>query len=187
MITVFDQIRSINLEYRTEMMDGLDKLTPSASLTLTVGAPPATGLPPATHPSQPNVLKIPPIKPPTFSESYTSLRSYHDIFTSLVHNDPDLNEIQKMNFLKGSLTGDAECLLHHLDLSSGNYARAWDLLKERYDHKRVLVNSYLKVFFGQPIQSEKSAETLKSLLDTTIEVVHSLENLGLPVKDWDTI
>ncbi|XP_055918573.1 uncharacterized protein LOC129950673 [Eupeodes corollae] len=187
MIAVFDQIRAIYLEYRTEMMDGLDKLSPSAPLTPTVGAPPSTGLPSAIHQSQPNVLKLPPIKPPTFSGSYTSWRSYHDIFTSLVHNNPGLNEIQKMHFLKESLTGDAERLLHHLDLSSGNYAKAWDLLKERYDHKRVLVNSYLKVFFGQPVQSKESAETLKSLLDTTIEVVHALENLGLPVKDWDTI
>lgn len=122
-----------------------------------------------------------------FAGSYETWRSFHDLFVSLIHRNTSLSAIQKLHYLKSSVTGETERLLLHLNIDDSNYDKAWTILTDRYDHKRILVDAQLKLFFGQPVIQTESVDAIKKLLDTSSEVLHSLQNLHIPFDQWDTI
>ena len=66
------------------------------------------------------------------------------MFFSYVASDTTLSEIQKLQYLKSCLQGDAEVMLRNVQITAGNFKTAWDLLLNRYDRTRELVKSYLR-------------------------------------------
>ena len=96
-----------------------------------------------------SVVKLPRIQLPTFSGQYEEWPTYQDMFTSLVHKNTSISDVQKLHYLKSSVTGEAELILRHVQVTDSNYDQAWHMLKERYDNKRVIVFSVLKKLFYQ--------------------------------------
>lgn len=173
---VYEKIRETYVEYRTDLLNHLDKIEG-----------PIPCVPSTTPVNQKQELRLPKINLPSFSGSYETWRSFHDLFLALIHKNPSLSEIQKLHYLKSSLTGEADRLLQHLTIDVGNYDQAWVILTNRYDHKRVLVNTQLKLLFGQPVVSVEGSNALKRILDTSTECLHALSNLGVDVKNWDVL
>lgn len=133
-----------------------------------------------------NDIKIPRIALPKFSGDYILWRSFHDLFVSAVHNNAAVPLVQKLQYLKSLLTGEAEHLLRQFQVTEANYVKAWKVLCDRYDNKRVLLNIQLKTLLNQPVAKE-TALGLRNLLDTTNECLQSLENLGIVTESWDPI
>ncbi|KOB68375.1 Uncharacterized protein OBRU01_18441 [Operophtera brumata] len=130
--------------------------------------------------------KLPKIIIPIFSGKYSEWSAFRDLYLSLVHNT-DMESIQKMQYLKGLLTGEAEQLVRHISLADGNYMRCWNMLETRYNNKRYLCNTILKRLFAQPNASAESANFIRELLDTTSECLGALSSLGVDVTNWDII
>jgi len=103
--------------------------------------------------SEPCALKsiqLPPIKLPTFSGSYDEWLSFHDLFNCMIHQNKQLNEIQKFHYLQMSLTGDAANVILSLQTSSDNYNIAWNLIKRRFENqKNYYIQSYSRAFQHQ--------------------------------------
>ncbi|KAJ0169553.1 hypothetical protein K1T71_014738 [Dendrolimus kikuchii] len=133
-----------------------------------------------------NNVKLPKITIPQFSGDYSQWSTFRDLFVSLVHKS-DIDKAQKMQYLKGLLSGEAEQLVRHINISSDNYDRCWSMLEERYNNKRFLTYSVLKRLFNQKIISSESPALLKEMIDTTTECLGSLTNLGVDVSTWDVI
>lgn len=173
---IVEEVREIYLEYRAALLDCLDKLTESASnSTLAQSSPVQHG------------IRLPEMSLPVFSGQYEKWRQFKSKFESMIHKNPGLTEIQKLHYLKSGLSGEADRLLQHLDIDAGNYDKAWSILCSRYDNKRFLVNTHLKLFFSQPLLQTETAVGLKTMLDTSAECLHSLRNLEVPVDEWDLI
>ncbi|XP_053612017.1 uncharacterized protein LOC128676097 [Plodia interpunctella] len=132
-------------------------------------------------------VKLPRITIPTFSGSYTEWTSFRDLFMSLVHTNQTLDNVQKLYYLKCHLSGEAEQLLRHFPITSGNYDVCWNLLDDRYNNKRFIANSVLNRFINQGNVSTESASDLKKLLDTSNECINALINLGFQTDTWDMI
>lgn len=149
----------------------------------------ATTTPP--HTSQVNSshteLKLPSINIPTFTGKYTEWQSFHDIYESLIHNNTKLDNVQKLHYLKTSLSGEAETLLRSIAVTHNNYTLAWETLKKRYNNKRYISNCIFKKLFSLKPLSVESEQSIKQLLDVTSECISSLSNLGLPTQSWDAI
>ncbi|XP_059050651.1 uncharacterized protein LOC131845591 [Achroia grisella] len=132
-------------------------------------------------------VKLPKINLPLFLGTYESWTGYQDLFISLVHNNTSLSSVQKLHYLKTSVSGEAEHLLKHIQITENNYALAWNTLKDRYGNKRLIVNSLLKRLFTQKKIASQSANQIKSLLDTTSECINNLQNLNITTDSWDPI
>lgn len=132
-------------------------------------------------------VKLPRIQLPMFSGIYEEWPAYKDLYISLVHDNMSLTNVQKLYYLKSSITGEAAALLKHIQITDLNYQQCWDALKQRYGNKRLIVNSLLKRLFAQKKCSTQTSSQLKCLLDTTNEVLNSLQNLKVSTDSWDPI
>lgn len=132
-------------------------------------------------------VKLPKINIPLFSGNYNDWGTFNDLYSSLIHNNNTLSNVQKLHYLKSSVTGEAEQLLKHIQITEANYQVAWGTLKQRYNNKRIIVNAILNRFLGQRKLNAESARGIKELLDTNKECLNNLSNHGVTIKDWDPL
>lgn len=132
-------------------------------------------------------FNLPRIDLPKFDGSFGNWTPFYDMFRSTVHDNNSIAPVQKLHFLKSCLVAEAAQIIRNLPLTSANYATAWKLLENRYDNKRILVDTQLKILFGQKALGVESAQGIKGLLDTSMECVYALKNIGIKIDDWDVI
>lgn len=113
--------------------------------------------------------------------------SFEDLFQTLIHKNERLAGVQKLHYLKTNLYGEAEKLLRHITITESNYESAWQFLQERYNNKRILIKTQLKILLSQPIVNVDNAYNIRRLLDTTNECIQALKNLNVDTKGWDII
>lgn len=169
---------------KTEIKDLLTPLLLETSITANTSANLSV---PITSDSQQTRVVLPKIQIPTYSGQYEEWLSFHDLFTTLVHNNKSLDNVQKLHYLKTSLTGEAASILKHIQVTECNYSQAWDLLKSRYGNKRITINAIMKRFFAQKKMTINTSNQIKHLMDTTFECLHHLKNLKVQTEGWDPL
>lgn len=132
-------------------------------------------------------VKLPPLNLPKFSGSYSEYLQFYDTFNSLIDQNQALSKVQKFYYLNSCLKGDAQNIVHSLEITEQNYDIAWDLLKKRYENKRIIINSHLKSIFELPTLTKENSQGLRSFLDSFLKDFRSLKNLGEPVDTWNSI
>jgi Protein of unknown function (DUF1759) len=100
--------------------------------------------------SSSDTFKIPAVAVPEFNGDYKHWSSFHDLFSSLIHNNPKLTPSQKLQHLKGALKGEAASSLQQFNVSDANYEPAWEELKRRFDKKSLIVQSHIRAIIEQP-------------------------------------
>lgn len=74
---------------------------------------------------------LPRINLPRFSGSYYAWGTFRELFTSLIRNNADLSDVEKMHYLRTSLTDEAARLVSNLSLSGDHFALVWQTLCSR--------------------------------------------------------
>ncbi|KYN15991.1 hypothetical protein ALC57_11770 [Trachymyrmex cornetzi] len=93
--------------------------------------------------NQPTIVKLPDIELPKFDGSYNKWISFRELFESLIDADPSLPAVKKLHYLRLALIGDAATIINLLEITGNNYVIAWNLLKQRYENKRLIVEHHL--------------------------------------------
>lgn len=132
-------------------------------------------------------VRLPQINLPKFLGNYDTWLEFRDTFESLIHFNTSIGDIQKFHYLRASLDGDAKQVIHSLEFSEKNYNVAWDLLKQRYDNVRLLVQNHIRAIHEIPSLNRESSGELRKMVDTVKKHLRSLENLGQPTEKWDTL
>ncbi|XP_059054462.1 uncharacterized protein LOC131848562 [Achroia grisella] len=133
------------------------------------------------------LVRLPTIQLPRFSGSYDDYLEFRDTFTSLIHNNDEIDEVNKFHYLRASLEGSAAVVIQSVEFSSSNYAVAWKLLCDRFDNKRLLIQNHVSSLFNVEAITKESSANLKRLIDQVNKNLRALESLGEPVKHWDTL
>ncbi|XP_076383559.1 uncharacterized protein LOC143260822 [Megalopta genalis] len=130
---------------------------------------------------------LPTLQLPSFDGNYSDWVKFKDTFTSVIHENNSLTDIQRFHYLNTSLKGVAARVIQALGVSGTNYRHAWELLKSRYEDstslKRHHVNSLLDL---KSIQRESDI-TLREFLDEATNHRIALMSLGESVETWDTM
>jgi len=92
-----------------------------------------------------SMFQLPKRKFPTFSGNIIEWQGFEDLFQSILSHAPELPDVERFEYLKTSLEGEALSLISHLSLTSGNYLSAWEILRSRYGNKRDLAKQCLGV------------------------------------------
>lgn len=133
------------------------------------------------------LVKLPTIQLPKFTGLYDNWLEFRDTFSSLIHDNDNIDEINKFHYLRSSLEGSAAVVIQAIEFSSQNYKVAWDLLCERFDNKRLLIQNHVTALFNIDKISQESSSSLKRMIDTINKNIRALSTLGEPVDSWDTL
>lgn len=134
-----------------------------------------------------NLVRLPKIDLPRFSGGYQNWLEFKDTFLSLIHNSDCIDNINKFHYLRASLQGSAALIIKNIVFKGDNYVTAWELLCERYDNNRLLVNNHLQALFNvDPIRTE-TCKSIRYLIDVTNKNIRALTSLKEPTQHWDTL
>ena len=104
--------------------------------------------------------------------------SFWETFNAAIHTS-SIPTVQKFDYLKEYLKGDARLIVENLELSDTNYQLAIDELKRTYGKKEVLIEAHMeKLDSLQPVKDPKEVTALRHLQLTIQSHITALESLG---------
>nr|XP_034174839.1 uncharacterized protein LOC117601764 [Osmia lignaria] len=145
----------------------------------------------------PRRSRLPEIPLPTFEGEYEKWQDFKSAFTSVIKDRAELTDVDRLHYLKGAVGGAAANLIQHLPPTEDAFARAWELLDERYENKRLNVQSQLdRIYNLKPMKQRRAAslikmtniigETQQSLRSFQLHDPHNCFLLGFLVRLLDT-
>ncbi|XP_076660838.1 uncharacterized protein LOC143364295, partial [Halictus rubicundus] len=129
-------------------------------------------------------VKLPKIDLPKFNGRMEKWITFKDAFLTMIHSQSGLSNIQKLNYLKLSLTDKAETAISAFTICDENYEIAWNHLVEIYDNKRALVLRHAALLRDTPSMSNDSSEAIRDLVNYMQLHIRSLQALG---RTWEDI
>ena len=121
-------------------------------------------------------VKLPKLDMISYSGDKLKWAEFWDAFENAVHSNKKLSNIEKFNYLKSKLTGEAHRAILGLTLSNENYGVAIDILKERFGNEQVIIDLHYSQLINLSPASNKTS-SLRSLLDQVEKHLRSLEVL----------
>ena len=97
-----------------------------------------------------HVSRLPKLQLPTFSGNPLEWLTFWDSFDVAVNSNPNLEGIQKFNYLRAQLTGDAARVIAGFPLSNTNYIQAVDLLKTRFEEPQNIISTHMQALLNLP-------------------------------------
>lgn len=64
---------------------------------------------------------------------------------------------------------------------------SWDILKERFENKNIIIHNHVKALFELSLVTKDSHTSLRDLSDSMSQHLRALESLGQPVNSWDSL
>ncbi|XP_055522775.1 uncharacterized protein LOC129716956 [Wyeomyia smithii] len=114
---------------------------------------------------------------PQFDGRFDQWEKFKVMFRDVVDRSNDLPRI-KLYHLEKALIGDAAGIIDAKTISDGNYDRAWEILTERFEDKRRLVDHHISGLLKLRKMTHESFSELRTLLDSCIGHVENLKYLG---------
>lgn len=106
--------------------------------------------------------------------------SFWNQFQSAIHDNNLLNEIDKFNYLKSLLGGNALNSVSGFSLSKENYLQAISLLKERFGRSDVVINAHMnKLLNIEPVKSSMNIVALRKMYDDIEIQIRNLSSLNV--------
>ena len=119
--------------------------------------------------------KLPKLGLPQFAGNPLDWQGFWDQFRVSIHDNPSVNDIDKFNYLKGCLKGEAQATISGLTLSSENYTEAIDVLKDRFGNEQVLISAHMESLLK--IDKIISVTNIKGLRMLYTHVENCIRNL----------
>lgn len=134
-----------------------------------------------------SMVQLPKRKFPTFSGNITEWQGFEDLFQSIISHAPTLPDVERFEYLKTSLSGEALSLISHLALTAANYTSAWAILRARYGNKRDLARVHLDALLTPYEIKGNDAQSIKTMINTILEHTSALDNLQFLTRQWSPI
>ncbi|XP_045158803.2 uncharacterized protein LOC123524573 [Mercenaria mercenaria] len=91
-----------------------------------------------------NTVKLPKLDMISFNGDKLQWIEFWDSFSSAVHENDKLSSVDKFNYLKGKLCGEARSAIAGLAMSNENYDIAIQILKERFGDQQDIIDLHYK-------------------------------------------
>ena len=88
--------------------------------------------------------RLPKLTLPTFNGDVQTWQTFWDSFESTVHQNINLTNVQRFSYLKSQLEGETARTIDGFAVTHTNYARAIDLLRERYGQKHKIIHATMQ-------------------------------------------
>ena len=128
-----------------------------------------------------NSVKLPKLDFNKFGGELLKWQEFWDSFESAIHSNASLNPVEKMNYLRAKLEGEAEEVISGLTLTNANYEEAIRLLQKRFGQNEIIINAHYTSLMDMPASSS-STSALRTSYDSIEKHLRSLQALGEDVN-----
>ena len=133
-------------------------------------------------------LLVPPRMSATFpSRHYLFLEvTFWDSFDSAVHSNNVLTNVQKLNYLRAHLEGEAARAIAGFPLTSVNYHQSIDVLRERFGEQHRIINAHMHALMNLP-HTNNTITSLRTSYDSIENHVRGLTALGQSSESYGAL
>ena len=142
---------------------------------------PLNSTPPTSSINRPRLPKLTLQK---LNGEITKFRGFWESFQSAVHNNPDLTEVDKFNYLYSLLEGPGLRAIQGLTITAENYKSAIDILNERFDKTQQVISAHMDNLLKMPNCTGMDTSQLRSVYDRVSVNVRGLESLGVKAEQY---
>ena len=133
-------------------------------------------------------VKLPKLTISSFAGDPADYQRFWDSFDAAINSNNSLDEIDKMNYLRGLLEGPAASAISGLALSNANYAIAIDILKERFGNKQIVISSHIDAMLKMSkVVSAQDIDKVRAVHDQIEIHVRGLNSLGVGAETYGTM
>ncbi|XP_063993672.1 uncharacterized protein LOC135171214 [Diachasmimorpha longicaudata] len=167
-----------------DALELLDQHELQRSRESSISQSPAPAPPTVVH-NLPCRPRLPEIRVPDFDGAIEEFPTFWDAYSSVIHDNTDLEAVQKFQYLRGLLKGGAAAVISSLTTTEENYAIAIGILKKKYDCKKKILRRHWAILRDYPPLQRDSPSELGKLVDVMNQHIQALETLGQKVAYWD--
>ncbi|XP_062714757.1 uncharacterized protein LOC134291264 [Aedes albopictus] len=113
---------------------------------------------------------------PTFDGRYENWPKFKAMFLDVMAKSNDTDAI-KLYHLDKALVGTAAGILDARTMNENNYAHAWNILTERFENPRVIINTHIRGLLSLKKMTKESHRELRQLVDDCSRHIESLRYL----------
>lgn len=125
-----------------------------------------------------NGPKLPRLELLSFNGDIEAWPLFYETFRSAIHENCDLTDGERIQYLLGKLTGKAQAMCQGFMPSADNYPVLWNMLVTKYNDKRVLAASYMDTLLNLPAVSNSSPTALENFIDKFSSTINALKQLN---------
>ncbi|UYV79597.1 K02A2.6-like, partial [Cordylochernes scorpioides] len=132
-------------------------------------------------------VKMPKLELPTFDGRLESWLSFKDLFYSAIGSNSQIPEIEKLQYLKGQLRGEALRLVNAFPITADNYVEVWQTLLTRYDNPKDLIFTQIDNALRLPKLADDNHKSMFKLLYSCNEIVRTVKVLGYQIDSLSDV
>ena len=133
-----------------------------------------------------NVSRLPKLTLPTFGGNPLKWQTFWDSFDSAVHSNNLLTNVQRLNYLRAHLEGEAARAVAGFPLTSVNYQQSLDVLRDRFGHQQRVVNAHMHALMNLP-HANNTLTSLRAFHDAIENHVRGLSALGQSTESYGAL
>ncbi|KAI4473199.1 hypothetical protein M0802_016261 [Mischocyttarus mexicanus] len=133
----------------------------------------------ATHIETPRLISLPRINIPKFDGNFEKWIPYRDGFMTLVGSRTDINELEKLEYLRESLLGLPRETVSQFSVKEGSYKLAWEALLVAYDRKRLLLAQHVDALLATQKPKITNLKGMTRLINDTCARIRAIDSLDL--------
>nr|XP_042894443.1 uncharacterized protein LOC122268482 [Parasteatoda tepidariorum] len=119
-------------------------------------------------------IKLPEIPLPVFHGKFDEWPNFKSQFDNIITKNNDLNDSQKLYYLKASLLGDAK----RLETVDDSFESLLKALENRFENKRLLTETYINQILEIEKLTNESAGDIRNMVDILKKNIRALKLLN---------
>ena len=133
-----------------------------------------------------NVSRLPKLTLPRFEGDPLEWQTFWDSFDCAVHSNSVLSDVQRLNYLRAHLGGEASRAIAGFPLTGANYHQSVDLLRSRFGQPQKIINAHMHALMNLP-NANSSITSLRTLCDVIENHVRGLATLGQSTDSYGAL
>ncbi len=133
-----------------------------------------------------NASRLPKLTLPMFGGDPLKWQTFWDSFDSAVHSNIVLMNVQKLNYLRAHLEGEAARAIAGFPLTSVNYHQSLDVLRNRFGDQQKIINAHMQALMNL-LNANNNITSLRTLCDVIENHVRGLAALGQSTESYGAL
>ena len=130
---------------------------------------------------------LPKLEIPKFNGDPTKWQSFFDSFQAAVGKSTNLTDVEKFNYLRRFLEGDALHAVAGFSLTNDNYEESLELLQNRHGNTQQIIAAHMNALVKMSSFDNEDLSGLRKFFDGVTSHMRSLVNLGAEGRTYGSL